>query len=112
MVCLRECRRVRAGPLFCTRVVRDSANSEDFFPFAFFRMAKQSRFPGENASRASDFFRANRDEKIALRHENGCCKISKWRGKSTIDSELVDFGFRKKSLFSLSNARFRETGAR
>ena len=89
----------------------DFANSEDFLP-APKSLSSIWRSSHVFATKTPRARRANRDDKIAPRHAKTVSEISKWRGKSTIDSELVDFGVRKKSLFSLSNARFRETGAR
>ena len=52
-----------------------------FCLLAFFHMAKQSRFPGENAFARVEQTCANRDDKIAPRHQKAFREISKWRGR-------------------------------
>ena len=52
-----------------------------FCLLAFSHMAKQSRFPGENAFARVEQTCANRDDKIAPRHQKAFREISKWRGR-------------------------------
>jgi hypothetical protein len=59
--------------------------------------------------------RANRDDKIAPRHAKPFLEISKWRAESIRVARNPSFwvDFREcRVFFSLSNARFRETGDR
>jgi len=100
-----RCLQARRDAILPTRKI--------FCPFDFFRTAKQSRFPTENASRqtcqpgrqnrASPRKTVSRDFQVARR-------IDPRRAKSFFFG-LISSGSRA-SGFSLSNARFRETGDR
>ena len=112
----------RGGPMF---VRCDFANSEDFLPApkSLSSIWRSSHvFPAKTLLRAWSRLRANRDDKIAPRHQKAFREISKWRGRIASRTANQDrhrvFPFQTRdesistSRFSLSNARFRETGAR
>jgi hypothetical protein len=112
VVRLREWRFDQRGR--CLQARRDAIlpTRKIFCPFDLFRTAKQSRFPDENASRqtcqlgrqnrASPRKTVSRDFQVRAESIRVARNPSFW----------VDFIRSRASGFSLSNARFRETGDR
>ena len=86
MVCLREWPlRSRRTDVWYAAIL---PTRKIFCLLAFFHMAKQSRFPGENAFARVEQTCANRDDKIAPRHQKAFREISKWRGESLVELRI------------------------
>ena len=110
----------RGGPMFGTLRFCQLGR---FFACSLSSIWRSSHvFPAKTLLRAWSRLRANRDDKIAPRHQKAFREISKWRGRIASRTANQDrhrvFPFQTRdesistSRFSLSNARFRETGAR
>ena len=110
MVRLREWRFDHARPLFTGASRRDSANSEDFLPVRFLSYGEAVTF-SQRKRLAPDVPTGTTKSRLAT--QNRFERFPSGAPNRSASREILLFGLisgRAWVFFSLSNARFRETG--